>query len=151
MVVLLGPVNQHFFLRRLVVGNAFEIDMRHNATDLFALLVLLAFVNEASCRAAQFVVEFVPGERGGEQALPCESERHTAGVNCDPAPAPLLGYVSVVPLPQVGSRTRSPGSVVIKMQRWTISGLVCTTYVGSEAPPKASHQLDRDLKGKSSR
>src|SRR3989304_1250169 len=36
---------------------------------------------------------------------------------------------AVVPEPQVGSRTRSPGSVVISRQRSITLGLVCTTYI----------------------
>jgi hypothetical protein len=34
---------------------------------------------------------------------------------------------AVVPEPQVGSRTRSPGSVDISTHRWTTFVLVCTT------------------------
>jgi hypothetical protein len=34
---------------------------------------------------------------------------------------------AVVPEPHVGSRTRSPGSVAIWMQRWIIRAFVCTT------------------------
>src|SRR5690606_1960421 len=41
---------------------------------------------------------------------------------------------AVVPEPQVGSSTKSPGSVVIKIQRLTTSGLVSTTYVGFAGP-----------------
>ena len=46
-----------------------------------------------------------------------QRQRDARGVNRDPAPAPLLGDVAVVPEPQVGSSTRSPGSVAIRMQR----------------------------------
>ena len=42
---------------------------------------------------------------------------------------------AVVPLPQVGSSTRSPGSVVIRMQRWTTFAVVWTTYTFSSANP----------------
>ena len=40
---------------------------------------------------------------------------------------------AVVPEPQVGSRTRSPGSVVIRRQRWMTFTLVWTTYALSRA------------------
>src|SRR5439155_14148360 len=49
---------------------------------------------------------------------------------------------AVVPDPHVGSKTRSPGSVVIRMQRLTSSVFVWTTYMGADAPPSPSHQLD---------
>ena len=35
---------------------------------------------------------------------------------------------AVVPEPQVGSRTRSPGSVAMRRQRWITSWFVWTTY-----------------------
>ncbi len=48
---------------------------------------------------------------------------------------------AVVPLPHVGSSTRSPGSVVINMQRWIIFVAVWTTYTRSLAPPVSSQTL----------
>src|SRR5438094_1825252 len=57
---------------------------------------------------------------------------------------------ALVPLPQVGSRTRSPGSVVIRTQRFMTSSLVCTTYDGLAAPPNPSHKLLNARAGKSS-
>src|SRR5690242_14734427 len=42
---------------------------------------------------------------------------------------------AVVPEPQVGSSTRSPGSVVIRIQRSTIFVFVCTTYIFSALNP----------------
>jgi Mrp family chromosome partitioning ATPase len=42
---------------------------------------------------------------------------------------------ALVPEPQVGSRMRSPGSVVMRIQRSTTLGLVCTTYILSPGRP----------------
>ena len=89
----LRPIDQHFFIRRLVVRDALERDVRDDAADFLALLVLLALVDEAARRPALLVFQFVVGKRRGQQALPRERERHAAGVDRDPAPAPLLGDV----------------------------------------------------------
>ncbi len=43
--------------------------------------------------------------------------------------------MAVVPEPQVGSSTRSPGSEVIKMQRWTTFVAVWTTYAFASENP----------------
>ena len=43
----------------------------------------------------------------------CDTRR----VDRDPSPSPLLGHKGRVPEPHVGSSTRSPGSVVMSMQR----------------------------------
>ncbi len=43
--------DQHFFLGRLVVGDALERDVRNDAADFLALPVLLAEVDEAAGRA----------------------------------------------------------------------------------------------------
>src|SRR3546814_17191585 len=51
---------------------------------------------------------------------------------------------AVVPDPQVGSKTRSPGSVAINIQRSIILWLVCTTYDFSEA--SKPHFVSRDRK-----
>ena len=53
LVVDLRPVDQDFFVRRLVVGDALERDVRDDAADFFALLVLLALVDEAAGRPAR--------------------------------------------------------------------------------------------------
>src|ERR1700724_3752796 len=50
---------------------------------------------------------------------------------------------AVVPEPQVGSRTRSPGSVAIKIQRSTTAEAVWTTYVLSLAPLKSFQMFVR--------
>ncbi len=57
---------------------------------------------------------------------------------------------AVVPAPQVGSSTRSPGSVVISRQRSMILVSVWTTYILSEMfPAVSSHQLESSTIGKS--
>ena len=55
--------------------------------------------------------------------------------------------VAVVPEPQVGSSTRSPGSVVIRMQRWTTFADVSTTYLLSETKPAIPVSNQRLLLG----
>ena len=55
--------------------------MRNDAADFFALLILLASVNEAAGRAARFVFELVVWKRRGEETLASEGERHAAGVD----------------------------------------------------------------------
>ena len=59
------------------------------------------------------------GIAGAHQPLARQRERDARGVDSDPAPPPLLSHIAVVPEPQVGSSTRSPGSVHISMQRST--------------------------------
>ncbi|MFA4945499.1 MAG: hypothetical protein WC789_12450 [Lentisphaeria bacterium] len=90
---LLRPVHQHFFLCRLVVGDAFQGDVRHNAADFLALLVLLALVDKAAGRAAAVVAQFIEREGRGQQPLPRQRQRHAAGVHGDPAPPPLLRHI----------------------------------------------------------
>ena len=45
-LLLLGAIDEHFFFRRLVVGDALERDMRHQPADLFPFAVLSALVDE---------------------------------------------------------------------------------------------------------
>ena len=54
---------------------------------------------------------------------------------------------AVVPLPHVGSSTRSPGSVVINMQRSMILCDVWTTYNLSDANPAIVVSVQRLVKG----
>src|SRR3990167_5833673 len=57
---------------------------------------------------------------------------------------------AVVPLPHVGSKTKSPGSVVMRMQRWIVFIDVCTTYSFSWLPITVSvHILFIGFTGKS--
>src|SRR5579875_3280513 len=92
-VVHFGPIHQHFFLRRLVIGDGFERDVRYNPTDFFTLFVLLADIDKPARWAARFVLQLVPRERRGQKALPSQRQRHAAAINRDPAAAPLLGDV----------------------------------------------------------
>ena len=99
----LRPVHQHFFCGRLIVGDDLERDVRHDAADFFALAD-----SACACRRSRrpdrgFVFQFVPGKGRGQQALASQGERHTAGINGDPAPAPLLG--------DVGRRAAAAGRV----------------------------------------
>jgi len=57
-----GPVHEHLFLWRLVVGNALEGNVGNDAADLFALRVTLAFIDEPAAGTARVVAEFVPLE-----------------------------------------------------------------------------------------
>ena len=62
--------------------------------------------------------EYVVGIAGAHDAGAGQRQGDAGGVYGDPPPPPLLRDVeAVVPEPQVGSSTRSPGSVVIRMQR----------------------------------
>src|SRR6185436_16800348 len=54
----------------------------------------------------------------------------------------------VVPEPQVGSSTRSPGSVVMRTQRATTARLVWTTYVFLSAKPEVTVSSQKLLRGK---
>src|ERR1051325_1317140 len=58
---------------------------------------------------------------------------------------------AVVPLPQVGSKTRSPGSVVMSIHRWFASKEVCTTYIRGAPNWTLSHLSVIIFMGKSSR
>jgi hypothetical protein len=51
---------------------------------------------------------------GCHQPVLGQGQCHPAGIDRDPAPAPFSATKAVVPLPQVGSSTRSPGSVVMR-------------------------------------
>ena len=44
----LGPVDENLFVRRLIVRDRLEGDVRDDAAHLFALLVLLALVYETT-------------------------------------------------------------------------------------------------------
>src|SRR5689334_18022449 len=55
-----GAVDEHLLGRRLIVGDGLERDMRNNAADFFAFVVLPALVDEASGRATRLVLEVVP-------------------------------------------------------------------------------------------
>ena len=70
-----------------------------------------------------FVAQLVPGESCRQKALAREREWDARGIDRDPAAAPLLRHVCGSPEPHVGSSTRSPGSVVIRIQRWMTCGL----------------------------
>ena len=76
-----GLIHQYFFGRRLVVGDGLERDVRDNAANFLALLVLLAFVDEPAGRAAMLVLQLVPGKGGGQEPLPSQRQRHAAGVD----------------------------------------------------------------------
>jgi hypothetical protein len=92
LVVGLWPIDEHLFVGRLVVGDALERDVRDDA----AVAVSRRWRARASgTRLVSIVIQRRP--------------------HCS-------ATYAVVPDPQVGSRTRSPGSVVIKTQR-------CTTLV----------------------
>ena len=93
LVVDLRAVHQGDGLRLLVVGDGFQRDARDQAADLLALPVLLALVDEAAGRAAARLLQFVPGEGGGQEPLPGQGQRDPGGVAGDPAPAPLLGHI----------------------------------------------------------
>ena len=86
----LGAVHQHLLVRRLVVGDGLERDVRDDSAHLFALVVLLALVDEPARRATRFVIQFVPGKRRCEQSLSRQRQRNAAGVDRDPAPSPLF-------------------------------------------------------------
>ena len=92
LVVDLRPIDEHFLVRRLVVGDALERDVRDDAADFLALLVLLAR-RRTRRRAALAFFQLVVVVGGRQQALPCKRERHAARVDRDPPPAPLLGDV----------------------------------------------------------
>ena len=52
-VVDLRAIDEDFLFWRLVVGDALERDVRHDAADVFALVVLLALVDEAAGRSVR--------------------------------------------------------------------------------------------------
>ena len=85
-----GFIDQHFFRGRLVVGDGFQRDVRHDAADFLALPVLFAGIDEAAGRAALRVFQLVVGVSRGEQALAGEGERYAGRINGDPATPPLL-------------------------------------------------------------
>ena len=88
----------------------------------------LGFLELAFSRVGQQVVRIACAHDAGAG----QRQRDARGVDRDPAAAPLLGDGAVVPEPQVGSRTRSPGSVVIRMQRSILLAVVlydfCISY-----------------------
>ena len=58
----LRSVDEHLLGGRLVVGDRLERDVRDDAADLLALVVLLPLVDEPAGRTAGFVLELVPGK-----------------------------------------------------------------------------------------
>ena len=102
-----GTVHKNLLLWRFVVRNGFESHVGNDTPNLFALFVLLAFINEAAGWTTLLILEFVPGKSTGQQPLPSERQRHPAGINRDPASAPLFG--------DIGSRAASAGGIKDKI------------------------------------
>ena len=112
-----------------VVGDGLERDVRHALVDEAVADVAVhglrtrrgagdfGFLELAFAGIGQQVERIARAHDAGAG----QRQRHARGVDRDPAAAPLLGDVAVVPEPQVGSSTRSPGSVAIRMQRSTTS------------------------------
>ena len=108
-----------------VVGDGLERDVRHALVDEAVADVAVhrlrarrgagdfGFLDLAFAGVGQQVERIACAHDAGAG----QRQRHARGVNRDPAAAPLLGDVAVVPEPQVGSSTRSPGSVAMRMQR----------------------------------
>lgn len=88
-----GAIDEDFFLGGLVVGYGLECDVGHDAPHLFALVVLLAFIDKAPDGTSLLFLKVVPGKGGGEDALAREGQGHPACVYRDPAPPPLLGNI----------------------------------------------------------
>src|SRR5690606_20612910 len=63
---------------------------RHQTAHFLALAVLLALVDKAAGGAALRLLQLVPGEGGGQQALPGQGQWHAGGVARDPAATPLF-------------------------------------------------------------
>ena len=71
-----GAVNQRDHLRFFIIGDGLESDSRHQTANLFTFAVLFAFVDEPASRALCGFFQAIPGESGGEQPLPCQSQRN---------------------------------------------------------------------------
>ena len=105
-----------------IVGDGFQGDVGHALVDeALADVAAGGRLRRRALRDLGFLAlplgavgEQIPGIARAHDARSRQRERHAGGVDGDPAPAPLLGDVAVVPEPQVGSSTRSPGSVVIR-------------------------------------
>jgi len=67
---LLRAVDEHFFLRWLVVRDGLERYMRDDAAEFFTLRVLLALIDKPAGWTAGLVGEVIPRVGGGEEALP---------------------------------------------------------------------------------
>ena len=87
----LRPVDEHFLLRGLVVGDRLEGDVGHDPAHLLAPPVLLAPVLEATRGASLRLLELKEVEGAGKQPLAGEGDRHPGRVDRDPPPPPLLG------------------------------------------------------------
>ena len=108
-----------------IVGDGFERDVRHALIDKAVADVPVhrlrtrrgagdfGFLDLAFAGIGQQIKRIARAHDAGTG----QRQRHARGVNRDPAAAPLLGNIAVVPEPQVGSSTRSPGSVVMRRQR----------------------------------
>ena len=128
-----------------VVGDRLERDVRHALVDEAVADVPvhglrtrrgagdLGFLELAFAGIGQQVERIARAHDAGAG----QRQRHARGVDRDPAAAPLLGDVAVVPEPQVGSSTRSPGSVAIRRQRSNDlrAGLNDIDFVDRRNPP----------------
>ena len=101
--------------------------MRYNPADFFAAIILFALVNGPTDRPPGFIFKLIVGKCRGEQPLPRKPERNSARIDRNPSPSPLFRNVCSRSAPQVGSSTRSPGSVVMSTHRSMTFGVVCTT------------------------